>query len=117
MFYLYETGVIVVGAILIFAVSYWLSLVLIGLIAMPIFKFFDSSNNDASEKAEQAAILMHQLLQIKSYPNDSKTWESVQYKAFGINNNLPLYTRFINSYPEMRSEKLLKLSKIKYSAY
>ena len=116
LFIFYEIAVFIVGIILIFAVSYILSLVLIGFMAMPIFKFFDPAQKETQEKAEQAAILMHQCLQIAAFPDSSKSWDSIQYKGYG-DNNLSLYNKFVNKYPEMQSEKLKKLSKIKFSQY
>lgn len=117
IFILYEIAVFIVGVILIFAVSYILSLVLIGFMAMPIFKFFDPAQKELGEKAEQAAILMHQCLQIEAFPDSSKSWESIQYKSYYENNNISLYNRFVNKFPKMQSEKLKKLSKIKFNRY
>ena len=114
LFIFYEIAVFIVGIIIIFAVSYILSLVLIAFMAMPIFKYFSPAQEETQEKAERAGILMHQCLQIVAFPDSSKTWDSIQYKDYG-NNNLSLYNRFINKYPEMQSEKLKKLSKIKFS--
>jgi len=116
LFIIYEIAVFIVGIILIFAVSYILSLVLIAFMAMPIFKYFSPAQEETQEKAEQAAILMHQCLQIVAFPDSSKSWDSIQYKGYN-NNNLSLYNRFVNEYPEMQSEKLKKLSKIKFSQY
>ena len=113
LFIFYEIAVFIVGIIIIFAVSYILSLVLIAFMAMPIFKYFSPAQEETQEKAERAGILMHQCLQIVAFPDRSKSWDSIQYKDYG-NNNLSLYNRFINKYPEMQSEKLKKLSKIKF---
>ena len=117
LFIFYEIAVFIVGIIIIFAVSYILSLVLIAFMAMPIFKYFSPAQEETQEKAEQAAILMHQCLQIEAFPNSSKSWESIQYKSYYENNNISLYNRFVNKFPKMQSEKLKKLSKIKFNRY
>ena len=115
LFFLYELALIVVVIIISATVGYLLSLVLIGFMAMPVFKYFDPANSELKEKAERACELMSQCNFIYNYPGNSRMWDRVEYRY--NESNIDLYNRFIANYPEMQSEKLKKLSKVKFSRY